>query len=51
MYNLIITVTVLSALLLAIVYSAIFDDEFQDALDDYRRLIGTWRPANGQDLL
>lgn len=51
MYPLLVTATVLSILFLAVVYSTLFDDEFQDALDDYRRFVGTWRPAKAPDFI
>lgn len=45
MYSLIVAAAVLAITFLAVAYSTLFDDEFQDALDDYRRFTGSWRPA------
>lgn len=45
MYEFAVAAATLAFILIAIVYSPILDDEFQDAVDDHRRLNGTWRPA------
>jgi hypothetical protein len=45
MYPLIFTAAGLAFVFLTLAYSPVFDEEFQDALDDYRRFTGSWPRA------